>query len=349
MCTLSVDSRVKAWNTVASSIAQGVSELTIQLGTNTTAPGVEHGVAQTDVGPAVPANEGGGVEGASRILGIGNIVVVGEAEAVCANPVLVVDELGARAVGGERIAGTIVSTVARGGNADNVIALGEDDDVLPVVAMATKEATHDGLVLLEVVLVHDGAVAVVAALAGVGVAVVQLRRVAAVTLWGAGGALAGVGVAAGVDGGGVVAAVAVKVEERLEAALSGIGGTRQRSEDVTLGDGAGSRQGPEDSSGRDERGTHRDYGDCGGAVEGGVKVSKKKKILFGRNTCRILIRGSHDHVHDGIVPVAPQSDVSLTLPRKLKSKISICVPDEASIIGYNPVAQCLRSCLVCLT
>ena len=204
------------------------------------------------------------MERTSRVLGVGDVVVVGEAEAVGADAVLVVDELGAGSVGGELVARAVVVAMARGGDADNVVALGEDDDVLPVVAVATEEAAADGLVLLEVVLVHDGAVAIVAALARVGVAVVQLGWVTAVALRSTGGALAGVGVAAGVNGSGVVAAVAVEVEERLEAALSGISGTGQRGEDVALGDGAGSRQGAEDGSGRDERGPHDD------CCEGGI-------------------------------------------------------------------------------
>lgn len=64
-----------------------------------------------------------------------------------------VDEERAAAVDGELVAGTAVPAVARGGHADDVVAMGEDDDVLPVVAVATEEAAAYSLVLFKVVLI----------------------------------------------------------------------------------------------------------------------------------------------------------------------------------------------------
>lgn len=136
----------------------------------------------------------------------------------------------------ERVAGAIVFGVARGRNAHDIVALGEDDNVLPVVAVSAGEATADSLVLLEVVLVHKGAVAVVASLRRIGVTVFELGAVAALALRRAGCALAGVGAAGRVDGGGVVAAVGVKVEKRLQLDLEGVVSLGQALEDVSLGE-----------------------------------------------------------------------------------------------------------------
>lgn len=44
-------------------------------------------------------------------------------------------------------------------------------NILPVVSMAANESKRQGLILLKIVLVHDGAVAVITALARVNVAV----------------------------------------------------------------------------------------------------------------------------------------------------------------------------------
>lgn len=208
---LCVKGRVKSRNTISSRRPQRVSELIIQLGANATTPSLQHGIPEANIRPAVPTHNRRGVERSSRVLRVGDVVAVCEAEAVSADAVLVVDELWPRAIGGELVAGLVISTMARGRNADDSVALGEDNDVLPVVAVTTEEASANGLVLLEVVFIHDGAVAVVAALARVGVAILQLGRVTAVSLRRSRGALARVGEATGVNSGGVVATVAVEV------------------------------------------------------------------------------------------------------------------------------------------
>lgn len=234
---LSIKVRVETRNAITSSFLELVAKLIVELGTHATAPGREHLVTQGNIGPVVPADERAGVELTKGVLGSGEIIVVGKSEAVGANTILVVDQVGSLARQRELVAGTAVATMAGWCNADNSFTLGEDDNVLPVVAVSAQEASHDSLVLLEVVLIHDGTNAVVAAGARVSVAVLQLRRVTALALRSAGGSLAGVCVAAGVDSSRVVAAVAVKVEEWLELVLDIAGTAGQSADDVTLDQG----------------------------------------------------------------------------------------------------------------
>lgn len=68
--------------------------------------------------------------------------------AVRGHAVLVVDNVRVRAVNQEAAVGRmLVLAVARGRHADNLIALGEDDNVFPVVAMAAQKGSVNGLVL----------------------------------------------------------------------------------------------------------------------------------------------------------------------------------------------------------
>lgn len=150
---LRVSEGVKALDTITCSSLQRVTKFIIKLGTNTTAPVLEHLVTKTNIRPVVPANKRSTEEGTSRVLGVVAIIVVGEAEAVSSSAVLVVDEERAATVDGELVAGTVVLAVAGGGHADDVVALGEDDNVLPVVAVATEEAAAYSLVFFKVVLI----------------------------------------------------------------------------------------------------------------------------------------------------------------------------------------------------
>lgn len=94
------------------------------------------------------------------------VLGVGEAEAVRAAAVLVVDDLGVGAVPAHVLVagllGVVVAVLGRGDDL-GLVALREDDDVLPVVPVAAGvgDVLH-GHVLLEVVAVHVGAPSVVA-------------------------------------------------------------------------------------------------------------------------------------------------------------------------------------------
>lgn len=90
---------------------------------------------------------------AGVVLRVLDVIVIGDAEAVGSRAVLVVDNLGVGAVLGEAVGGMFVVPVTRGGNTDNVVALGEDDDVFPVVFVATGERAANGLVLQQLMLV----------------------------------------------------------------------------------------------------------------------------------------------------------------------------------------------------
>lgn len=85
---------------------------------------------------------------------------------------------------------------------------------------------------------HDSAEAVVAALARVGVAVLQLVRITAITLRSASGSVARVDVAVGVDGRSLIAAIRVKVEVRLELELELVGALGKSSNDISLVNGS---------------------------------------------------------------------------------------------------------------
>jgi hypothetical protein len=89
---------------------------------------------------------------------------------------------------------------------------------------------------------HDSTEAVVAALAGVCVAVFQLVRITAVSLRSTSSTMAGVEVAIRVDSSSLVATVAVKVKGRLELVLGLIRTPGESCEDVSL-DVLGHRRG----------------------------------------------------------------------------------------------------------
>lgn len=89
------------------------------------------------------------------------------------------------------------------------------------MAVSAGAATSDSLVLLEAVLVNNGTVAVVTSLTRTGLTVIQLGRITTLAIRRAGCAFAGVDTARRVHSGGVVAAVGVKVEKRLQLVLRG--------------------------------------------------------------------------------------------------------------------------------
>lgn len=123
---------------VASSSPERVSELSVQLGANTSAPGVQHGIPEASAGPVVPADKGTSEPGSSSVLNV-VVALVGNSEAVGGSAVLVVDNLGAQAILAEAVGGGAVAAVARGGHALHLVVLDEDDNVLPIVAVATEE------------------------------------------------------------------------------------------------------------------------------------------------------------------------------------------------------------------
>lgn len=148
---------------------------------------------------------------ASVILN-GLVVGVGEPESVGAGAVLVVDDFGV----GTRPADIVgmldfKSAVCRDGHILRLVVLGPDDNMLPVVPVAVARGARR--VFLKVVAVHVGAPAVVAARARVDVIVVQVHGVAAAALRRLGAVHARVEKAVGADGGHIVAAVSVKIED----------------------------------------------------------------------------------------------------------------------------------------
>ena len=82
---------------------------------------------------------------------------------------------------------------------------------------------------------HNGAEAIVAALARIGVAVIKLGRVTTVSLGSTSGTMTRVQVARRIDGGGLVATVAVEVKSRLELVLNVRSASRKGCENVSLG------------------------------------------------------------------------------------------------------------------
>src|SRR5690348_8557098 len=82
---------------------------------------------------------------------------------------------------------------------------------------------------------HNGTEAIVAALARIGVAVIKLGRITTVSLGSTSGAMTRVQVAIRINGGGLVAAVAVEVKSRLELVLDVRSASREGCENVSLG------------------------------------------------------------------------------------------------------------------
>lgn len=110
--------------------------------------------------------------------------------------------------------------------------LDPDHDVLPVVAVALIPEASVDRVHLEVICVDDGAPAVIAHVATVCIAVVQVRFGAAVGDAGLGRVQALVRVAVGVHGGDVVAGVLVEVQDRLEPQVDECCAGRERFEEI---------------------------------------------------------------------------------------------------------------------
>lgn len=101
-------------------------------------------------------------------------------------------------------------------DADNLVTFEEHNDVLPIMSMSTQGS---GLILLKIVVVHDGAVAVIASLAGVSIAVEEMLLIAAVLVNREALLESAVNAAILIDCCCVVATVHVVVEVGLEAEL----------------------------------------------------------------------------------------------------------------------------------
>lgn len=136
----------------------------------------------------------------------------------------------------EAVRRSVVLSVSCPRDTAGSVVLDKDNDVLPLVAVAAAAGPE---VLFEVVLVHDGAPAVVAPHPGVDVVVLEPVELAAVVVRAAACAEAGVEVGGTVDGRGVVAAVFVEVDNGLEAVLHGVGAN---------GDGAANAAGDENGA-----------------------------------------------------------------------------------------------------
>lgn len=193
VCPSSVSSWVKAWDAVTGGSTERVGKFIVKLGAHAALPCVKHLCLEVTVGPIVPSHKRCAEEASRRILGLRNITTIGKTPTVSGRSIFVVDHQRMSIIPFETIvSGTIVLAVARRGHANNVVVLGEYNNVLPVVSVATRKATADGLILLKVVFVHNGTVAIVAALPRVCVGVLKLMEVSAVALWCASSAVAGV-------------------------------------------------------------------------------------------------------------------------------------------------------------
>jgi hypothetical protein len=145
--------RIKALNTITSSRLKRISKLVVQLRSNTPTPVLQHLVSQTNIRPVVPTNKRSLEERTSRVLRVGLVIVVGETVAVGSGAVLVINKKRRASVAGELVACTVVFAVAGGSYADDIVTLGENDDVLPVVAVTTEKAATNSLILLKVGLI----------------------------------------------------------------------------------------------------------------------------------------------------------------------------------------------------
>lgn len=90
--------------------------------------------------PVVPSHQRAAVEVAEVILGVALIAAVGHSEAVGGAAVLVVDDQGVRAVDDDDVGAAGILVVGRWRDPDDFVPAGEDDDVLPVVSVAAREA-----------------------------------------------------------------------------------------------------------------------------------------------------------------------------------------------------------------
>jgi hypothetical protein len=145
---LLVNSGVEARGTIASSLAESVGEAVVlvpELRSDSAIPSIVESVSQrsaVDNGPVVPANKVSNKPLTSEVLDA-IIGLVGHAPAVSTAGVLVVDNLGALAIEARLIGSVIVVAVARGSNSLDVLALNEDDDVLPVMGVAIARTDAD--------------------------------------------------------------------------------------------------------------------------------------------------------------------------------------------------------------
>ena len=185
---LCIDIRIKSRQSGTSGILQTVAKLGIKLWAHATAPGGEHLIAKTDAGPRVPTNERTSIKVSKGVFRVCNIIAVCKAEAVRCSTVLVVNELGTSAISRERIAGMLVFSMARRGDSHDLVALCKHDatgvsisslmrksgfhlHIFPVMAMPPEKGTQNGLVLFEIIFIHDCAVSIVATLSRVCIAV----------------------------------------------------------------------------------------------------------------------------------------------------------------------------------
>jgi len=142
------------------------------------------------------------------------IILIGEAEVMREDTVLVIDDFGVCALPADVVPGLDLEpfVLRHGYVGGHVLAVADpDDDMLPVVLVPDAARAVDGLVLLEVVAVEVRAPAVVAPLARVHVIVVQVRLVAAVPVLGPAAVQTLGQVPLRVDGRAVVAPVCVEV------------------------------------------------------------------------------------------------------------------------------------------
>lgn len=86
--------------------------------------------------------------------------------------------------------GLCIRSMARRGHLDNLVAFREYNNVLPIMAVATRKAATHSLVFFKIVLIHDSTIAVITALAGVRIGAIKLTFVAATSLRGACGSMA---------------------------------------------------------------------------------------------------------------------------------------------------------------
>lgn len=184
-------------------------------------------------GEPVPADKIA-LEPDAEVVLNGVVARVGEAEAVRRDAVLVVYNLGTLALPPDISRGTdLESAVLAGGDVLRTIAVDPDLDMLPVVTVARVQEVLQRDVLLEVIGVVVHAPAIVTPLARVHVVVQQVRLVTAVLGQPDPAVLEALDDATRrVDGGHVVAAVGVKVEDRLPSEVVGRGRLRERPRGV---------------------------------------------------------------------------------------------------------------------
>jgi hypothetical protein len=182
--------------------------------------GTHQFIPKTVVGEAIVADQIRVEPSVSVVLDGMIVSLAGESHSVGADTVFVVDDLGVCTIP-TNVLGLlqVVLAMGRGTNIFGLVSLCPDDDVFPVVAVASSDTANvlEGDILLEVIAVHVDTPAVIASGANVGVAVVQETRFTASSSVGSVAVVESrVESPISADGWDIVATIRIEIKSRLE-------------------------------------------------------------------------------------------------------------------------------------